>query len=282
MSKEAGLKRFSYRKLFTEFKPYYSDEYLDDIFCFFSKAPGITQPASIKFSTDQLKYNRSFWISLNHIAINKTANIHASIEKNVLSISRANVLSYSIDLSALPYDKDKPLIIYDNGKRIFNSRCSSNEITIHLNVKSRIKRYKTPLIEGPFAHIFNKPFIVVPGTSGNSKDMAQIQEIVKKLNDNWQHRYYASFRIKPDTALTKEDFTDFSLLLIGSPESNQIINKMIAYIPISIEKERISIGQKSINGRSLGFYMIYPSLYNPQKYVAILGYNAPEAFNLGS
>lgn len=280
--KQARLKSFSYRKLYTEFKTYYSDEYMDDIFQFFARSPSLKQPHSVSFKTDQLKYNRSFWIELNHIVAQETATIDAQLEGNTLSVKHANVLSYNIDLFALPYDKSKPLTIYDNGKRIELNKIADNRITLPFVSTRDKKKYKSNKIEGPFAHVFHNAFIVVKGTSGTPEELAKIDETIERLNADWRYRYYTDFRVKPDTALTDDDLANFNIVLVGSPGSNQLIEKFIEDLPFTVKKDFISIGNKTQQGKYLGFYFIYPNPINREKYIAVLGFNNPGYFSLSS
>ena len=280
--KQARLKSFSYRKLYTEFKTYYSDEYMDDIFQFFARSPSLKQPHSVSFKTDQLKYNRSFWIELNHIVAQETATIDAQLEGNTLSVKHANVLSYNIDLFALPYEKSKPLTIYDNGKRIELNKIADNRITLPFVSTRDKKKYKSNKIEGPFAHVFHNAFIVVKGTSGTPEELAKIDETIERLNADWRYRYYTDFRVKPDTALTDDDLANFNIVLVGSPGSNQLIEKFIEDLPFTVKKDFISIGSKTQQGKYLGFYFIYPNPINREKYIAVLGFNNPGYFSLSS
>src|SRR5690606_29774543 len=280
--KKAGLKSFSYRKLYTEFKPYYSDEYMDDIFHFFARSPSLKQPHSVQFTTDQLKYNRYFWIQLNHIIAQKTATIDARLNRNTLFIEHSNVLEYTVDISKLPYERNKSLTIFDNGKKIELKKIADNRITLPLESAREKKKYKSRQIEGPFAHVFHKAFIVVKGTSGTQEEALKIDETIERLNADWRYRYYTDFRVKPDTALTDEDLANFNVILVGLPSANQLIEKFIQNFPLTVKKDAISIGNKTQQGKHLGFYLIYPNPINVDRYIAILGFNNPDYFALWS
>ncbi|HTN22274.1 MAG TPA: hypothetical protein VL125_17480 [Pelobium sp.] len=279
--KKAGIKHFGYRKLANEFEPYYSDEYMDDIFSFFNNSRGIQQPKSLHFSTDQLKYNQSYWIKLNKITVGKTAIIDANVKNNTLSVERSNISSYTINLDKLPYDKAKPIVIYDNGKKVFQSSCSASKLTVYVN-SAKERLYKNSSVEGPFSDIFKRPFMVVRNTEGNEEDLFQINRMVNKLNEDWEHRYYTKFRIKNDKEITAEDLSNFNLLFIGLPAQTGFLNKIRKYLPLSIGNKHISIGRQTIKGKNLGFYMIYPNPYNIRKYVAIIGFNNSNSFNIWS
>src|SRR5690606_40807299 len=86
----------------------------------------------------------------------------------------------------------------------------------------------------------------------------------------------------PDTALTDDDLANFNIVLVGSPGSNQLIEKFIEDLPFTVKKDFISIGSKTQQGKYLGFYFIYPNPINREKYIAVLGFNNPGYFSLSS
>lgn len=281
LAKQTGLKRFKYRKPSNEFETYYSDEYMNDIFSFFSGSKGIRQPGSLHFSTDLLKYNQSHWVKLNKITAGKTAVIDADIKNNTLSVKRSNILSYTIDLTKLPYNKTETLTIYDNGKRVFQGSCTAPKLRVSVK-SSNVGLHKNAVVEGPFASVFGKPFTVVRSTEGSEEDLFQINELVQKLNADWEHRYYTKFKVKTDKEITAKDLTTSNLLFIGLADQNSYLNKIKKHLPLSIGKDHISIGRQSMRGKNLGFYMIYPNPFNTRKCVAIVGFNNSDSFNLRS
>jgi len=275
-----GLKHFIYRKLPLEFKPYYSEEYLDDIFKFFSKCPAVKQPKNLHFSTDQMKYDKSFWLTLHTIVAGKTATVDAELKNNILTINRSNITAYSLDLSKLPYQKNQVLTIVDNGKKIFSQKTNRREITIRSAGFTKAKQYKSKNIEGPFSHAFTSKFIVVRGTVGNEQDKENIDGVIGLFNSDWRKRYYVDFEVKPDKEITANDILSSNLILIGSPTSNSVFRKLQSQLPLSINANAISIQGKKVSGLNLNYYFIYPNPENYKKYIAVIGYTNPSSFNL--
>lgn len=282
-SKKAGLTRFSFKTLPFEFKPFYSEEHLDDIFRFFSSSHLSRRPEKVRFETNQLKYNQSFWITLDAIESGETASIIAHIQNNVLNIKNKNILSYSIDLKKLPYNHKAPLKIVENGRALPFVIRKGTKLVINAVKLSPDKRFKTSEIEGPFAHVFTKSFILVPGTNGTKEEQRQIKAIVDTLNNHWKNRYYANLRIKYDNELTKADIQSANLILIGSPKSNLVFQSLLNRLPIKIEEKFIEIGNKRLNGNNLNYYLIYPNPVSLNRYVSVIGYNSiTPKFSLGT
>src|SRR5690606_6495149 len=181
------------------------------------------------------------------------------LEGNPLPVKHADVLGYNLDLLALPHDKSKPLTIYDNGKRIELNKLAHNRITLPLLPTRATQKYKSNTIEGRLAHVVHHALIVVKGPSGTPEELAKSDETIERLNADWRYRYYTDFRVKPDTALTDDDLANFNIVLVGSPGSNQLIEKFIEDLPFTVKKDFISIGSKTQQGKYLGFYFIYPN-----------------------
>jgi hypothetical protein len=278
--KKEGLKHYSYRKLLLEFKPYYSEEYLDDIFKFFSRSPALKQPSDLYFSTDQIKYNKTFWLTLNAIGAEKTATIDAKLNNNVLTITRSNISAYSIDLSRLPYQKGQTLTIVDNGKKVFSQKTNRNEITIRPLSFKKAKYYKSKDIEGPFSHVFTNKFIVVRGTGGDEQDKEKIDAVISQFNDDWKKRYYVDFEVKADKEITASDISSSNLILIGSPSSNLVLERLRFQLPLRVNNNSVSVEGETFDGTDLNYYFIYPNPENYKKYIAVIGYTNPSSFNV--
>ena len=188
---------------------------MEDIFSFLHKQSLDPNPAEIHFSTSQLKYNKSYWITLNKIAPAKKASITASIKENLLTITSENIDSYTIDLETLPFSKDKPLTVFSNGNKVFNKTVEARTLTINPNYNPNKLAVKTQNIEGPFAHVFTVPFILVPGTTGTKQETKLMQNLADTINNYWRSRYYNKCRVKSDRDITDDDLKKFQSRITG-------------------------------------------------------------------
>lgn len=278
-TKKAGIKNYTYIKIPIELKTYYSEEYMKEIFDFFKKYSLNPKPNEIYLSTGQLKYNHSYWIHLTDIQPFKNAYLHGKIENNKIKIHKENVFSYTIDLKKLPYTNNKKISIEDNGVKIFDDVPKSDYIFVPAQQSKLLK--KNERIEGPFANIFTRPFLIVLGSEGDEIENKNIKAISDTINKYWRLRYFATCRTKIDKNVTLKDIEETNLLLIGSPQSNTLIRRIIDKLPAYISENTITIAKNEVNGTNLGFYLIYPNPQNKEKYVAIIGYNSPFTITLG-
>lgn len=278
--KKENIKKYKYVKIPNEFPKYYPDDFFDDIFEYVTQHSLNLSPEEVYFSTSQMLYNKSFWITLNEIIIPEKAIIHARIKRNKIIIKKENIISYSIDLKTLPYNKSKKLTIEDNGEIVYKGFPKDTILYFGIKKKSDIL-IKNKEITGPFSHVFTKKFIVVKGTTGNKVEVLSIKAIADTINKYWYDRYFTSCLIKNDYEINEDDIQNANLILLGNFNSNLVLKKIEANIPLKISTEFIKIGNKEIKGNSLCFYMIYPNPLNRKKYVAIIGYNNSENISLG-
>ena len=260
------------------------NESLAKIFGFFNNKTMVKNPDKIVFSTAQLKYNTSFWLTINQITPMEKATIKAEFTKgNILNIETKNIFQYEINPDKLQINKEKPLKIITNGQMSYNDLPGSKLITVdveNLNEKTVSKFFKNSKIEGPIMDAFSDRFIVVEGTIGSAQDHLNIHNQVNAFRKAWSKSYFSDCLHKKDIEITSVDIQNSNLILFGNQFTNKIIKKIINQIPLKIEKDRIVIGDSVFNGSKLSFNMIYPNPLKPNKYVVIIGANNIDYFQL--
>jgi len=275
---QAKLKNFEYRRT-SELNVTEGDECREETFQFCSKYKVNVSPAEVFFKTSQTKYNKSYWITLNEIVAAENATIEAKISNNTLSIKKQNIVSYTIDLATLPFNKDKPLKVVEDGKVVYEAFPQTKVLTFNPLPKNQL--IKNSKIEGPFANVFTNSFIVVPGTNGKKAENEKIKAMADTLNRYWKLRYFDGLRIKPDKDITKKDIAESNLILLGGTTSNLVFEKIKGMLPVAASNTAITIGGRLVKGDNLGYYVIYPNPLNPKKYVAIISYNNTNYISLG-
>lgn len=279
IANEFNFLNFKYLLLLNEFPKYNVDDFFDDGLEFCNKYALNVSPTEIDFSTSHIIYNNSFWVALKEIESPGIAHMHAIIKKNILTIKKENIISYTLDLKTLPYHRGKPLKIVDNGNEVYNSIVNGNLLYIGPQPKSRM--VKNNSIAGPFAHVFSGDFIIVKGTRGSAIEKRKLSALSDTLNKYWYQRYFSYCKIKKDVDITNKDIQDANLLILGNFSSNAILHKLQNKLPLKIYCSGIQMQEKRTKGEKLDFYMIYPNPQNSNKYVAIIGYNNPQYISLG-
>lgn len=277
---QMGFKNFTYRKLQLEFQEYYSAPYLSYIFSYLLKHHIEPSPHQIYFSTSEMRYHKSFWLTVNQITYGKIATIHANIGNDTLRVETNDIQSYTVDLKTLPFYKGGLLVVYSNGTTVFNAIPHAASLTFGLK-PSRSIITKNAKIEGPFADVFTFPFALVPGTIGGAQTTERLSALADTIDTYWKTRYYSGCRIIPDRDITQLDIHRYSLLLLGTPRSNLIFRRLASRLPIRIRPSSVRILGHKVDGTKLSFYFIYPDPEDNHNYVAIVGYNNPKFISLG-
>jgi hypothetical protein len=281
---DAGIKNIIYKRLPDVIDLFYWYEYSDTVFNFFRKIKPDKYPLSVSFSTNRLRYNHAYWVKDLKFNPMTVSRIDANVDKqnNSFRIKSSNLFGYTLCINNLKLDLKKPVEVIENSKIVYNKIPRGNYIFIDNKINpSKDKMHKNSLIEGPFTNLFTHNFIIVYGTSGNPHENSMIKKIGDSLRSAWEYKYYNDCQAKYDYEITQKDIANSNLLLIGNYNSNRILHRLKNKLPLIISADSISIGGKTVKGKKLGCYMIFPNPLNNKKYVGVIGYNNSSSILLG-
>ncbi len=126
-------------------------------------------------------------------------------------------------------------------------------------------------LQGPIDDAFMDSFIVVRPT-GRPK-YPKVGEWAKQEGDraveHWRRHFRGEARVKDDSAISEADIATSNLILWGDPESNAVLKRIAARLPIRWEGDRIVVGAKSYPADTHAPILIYPNPLNPTKYVVL-------------
>lgn len=232
-------------------------------------------PDTINFSTYQLKYNRSSWITINNKENNKKATVYAVCsKKNTIKINTTNVNNLTINLIDIPQiNKKRSITIICNEKEFDATYPVGGRITLNLTAEEKSRLLKTEMVEGPINDVFKSGFIVVSGTSGTAEQNKSIKVATDTFCDNWKEDFFTNCERKEDVEISDSDLLNRNLILVGSEKTNLIINRFKKQIPLSVSHQFIEIKNKRYPGKALSYSLIYPNPANHKRYFLIIGAN---------
>jgi hypothetical protein len=236
----------------------------DKIFSFLTKQRR-TVPSHIKFSTAQLKYNQSYWISIDGKIKDTLATIDARIDSNKISLFTENVRSFTIYPNELPGNTFHTLNIYLGNKyfQTINIDPANNKYAFQIGTAAG-KLQKNHYTEGPINDFFSDKFFLVK--RADNLFTAPIDNFVS----NWQYNFFGSCYSKPESNITYEELKSNNILFFGKTSSNKYIKNMLDAIPLTICGDTIKLFNKSWVGKNLTAKIIYPNPLNPQKYFLVI------------
>jgi hypothetical protein len=139
---------------------------------------------------------------------------------------------------------------------------------------------KNPSIEGPISDAFARAFVVVQGTQGSAQDQANSRTASDRVADAWRTAYGEPLRRKMDVQISSSDMEQFNLVLVGTRESNGILQKIWNYLPLTINSDRVTVGGQEVEGNDLSVVLVYPNPLNPQRYVVVITSNGESPIDM--
>jgi len=76
-------------------------------------------------------------------------------------------------------------------------------------------------------------------------------------------------RVCTDAEISDEDLGRFNLVLFGTPQTNSVLARIAAQLPIQIGDHSYQVMGKTYQGPNLGLVMCYPNPLRPDRYVLI-------------
>ncbi|HEX2933897.1 MAG TPA: hypothetical protein VHO72_00960 [Bacteroidales bacterium] len=273
---------YVYRELPLDFEPYYIDEYIEDLVEFNLKH-SLTERKldEVRFTAYQLKNSSYYWFTVTEMEqMGQKLTVQAQIKDNRLTVETENVKRFKLKPGTLPYNPKKKLVIVHNNKKVYEDYATGKELTIGANNETYQGLMKNSRIEGPFAHAFLQPFIIVPGTMGDPNEIELNHTIANQLVEMWDSMYYTKCRVMTDKSITEKEIQHCNLILIGNEHNNALLKQYSASLPLRNTSNSVVMNKETYQGKNLNYYMVYPNPAQADKYIAILGYNNPSSFLL--
>lgn len=244
-------------------------------------------PKVVKFQTYTLRYNRSFWVTIDEMGQHwDRARVEASIEPgNRIKMSITGVKSFRLDVppSRDSFDVSQPVIVEINGEaRPLTKPEANGSWTTSLTKTDKgwsLLKIRGPGhdlrkrhgLQGPIDDAFLDRFVMVRPTG------QAMNEVVGKWADremkhaatHWRQQFRGEAIVKDDTAITDADIAESNLVLWGDPSSNAVLAKIADRLPIKWTKDGVVVGAQTFPADAHVPVVIYPNPMNPKKYVVL-------------
>jgi hypothetical protein len=87
--------------------------------------------------------------------------------------------------------------------------------------------------------------------------------------EHWRRQFRGEARVKSDDAVTDQDIANHNLVLWGDPDSNKLLARIAAKLPIGWSAKAVVIGKKEYDPAHHVPVYIYPNPLNPKRYVVL-------------
>jgi pimeloyl-ACP methyl ester carboxylesterase len=242
-------------------------------------------PREVRFTTWTTKFNRMRWVVVDGIEKHwGRARVSATVEgDHAVKATTSGVTALSFDMAAgspLLNPAAKVTVILDGQSLIVPGPVTDGSWSAHflktagkwtVGTQDPATLTKHHDLQGPIDDAFMDSFLNVRPTGAAMSEMAgkwamSEMDHAAKL---WRTQMRGDAPMKNDTDITDADIANSNLVLWGDPQSNKVLAKIAAKLPIQWTAESITLGTRKFPTATNAPVMIYPNPLNPKKYVVI-------------
>ena len=208
-------------------------------------------PQRVRFRTEHYKYASAYWISLDTISPGTLAEIDAEfVSRNQIAVRTSNIEGFTLKLAGHPmYSATATLAIVIDGQKMKPGPAASFSKTLKSWEPKRdipVAARKGPGAEGPISEAVASRHIYVYGTAGPTTD-DEIRERRQQALDGaeWstaRDRLLLSLRTVADRDVRPSDVASSNLVLFGTKETNTLIARYAAQLPIALNPSAADYG----------------------------------------
>jgi dienelactone hydrolase len=244
-------------------------------------------PRKVRFTTWTLRYNQMEWITVDALEHHwQRARVDADLDEaaNVVRAATTNIdaLTFSMPPGYCSLDSTRrPQVILDGQKMeappvmsdrswAAHFRKQGGQWTVADSAEDRALRKRHGL-QGPIDDAFMDAFLMVrpTGQPMNAKVGAWASAEMAHAMDHWRRQFRGEARVKNDADVTDEEMASNNLVLWGDPQSNKLLARMAAQLPIRWDAQGVHTPQADYPADKYVPVLIYPNPLNPKRYVVL-------------
>ncbi|GAA5134958.1 prolyl oligopeptidase family serine peptidase [Prosthecobacter algae] len=244
-------------------------------------------PDEIHFATWFLRYNKMHWVTVNGLGESwKQARVDAKITgAKEVTVKTTNVTALSLDMPAghCPFSVQEAPVVKIDGKELTVAKPKSDRSwLVHLrkqdgkwavvaSAQEEGKLTKHHGLSGPIDDAFMGSFLYVKptGTALNDKVGAWTKAEMERAVFEWRRQFRGDAPAKADMDISEADMANNNLILWGDPQSNAVLAKIIAKLPIQWTQDKLIANGKTYDTKTHAPVLVYPNPLNPKRYVVI-------------
>jgi len=243
-------------------------------------------PTHVKFQTFTLRYNRSFWVTIDAMKEHWTeARVDAEIVRpSGIKVKTTGVQALSITFAGeqTPFAPGSGVTVEIDGATVTaGTAAKDRDFRVHLGRQkdgswavvaddpsgALVKRHG---LQGPIDDAFLDRFVMVrpSGSPMNDAVGKWADAEMKHAITHWRQQFRGEAMVKDDKAITDMDVAESNLILWGDPSSNAVLAKIADKLPVKWTKEGVNVGDKAYSETHVPV-LIYPNPLNPTRYVVL-------------
>jgi len=248
-------------------------------------------PRQVTLIAHTLRHNCAFWVTIEQFEIyGQPARVDARLARDGIVVNTQNVRR--LRLGPIPGGQGKLRI---DGQELSAADLSAAGQTFEIQNGTWRSGGPPPAgekrrgVSGPIGDVFFAPQRFVYGTGGDGEEAFVLQQLSRfvpghfRENNGGIHRggirgtSWYDLPFVADTAATEEELAQSNLVLYGSPEANCVHARYRDRLPLEAGPDGVRIAGRAFEGPDVGFACIFPHPDNPDRYLAVVSGNSPEA-----
>jgi hypothetical protein len=248
------------------------------------KAGKTFMPERVRFNTYTLRYDTMLWVTVTGLEKHWVKGVvDARLDGGkTVRVTTANVSSLYLKFPTkpAPFPAGTPVtVVIDDQKVPFPEdaatvgmfglyKVGGKWTTLRPDMPKLVKRHG---LQGPIDDAFLDSFVVVKPTGGglHDKTAGWAAGECDRAVAQWQKQFRGEARVKDAAAVSDEDVASSNLVLFGDPQSNPLIAKVLAKLPIEWTKEKLLVNGQAFAADRYVPVMVYPNPLNPKRYVVL-------------
>jgi hypothetical protein len=190
-----------------------------------------------------------------------------ALSPDTINIATDNVGQFSIRTAALGLESHAVPRVLLRGRRIEAERINDGWLRIRPNGGKYNSAGKSFGLEGPFSHLFSRPFIVTNDNEPGDVTHAA-ERWCEKFRERWRKDFFVDCRYKPLEDLTRKDWEKYDIVAFCSDPSRSIPGVGCAE-HLTLERSEVRIGKQKINGSSIGILALWRNPNELDHYIAV-------------
>ncbi|HEX4336722.1 MAG TPA: alpha/beta hydrolase-fold protein [Polyangiaceae bacterium] len=230
-----------------------------------------TRPSHVAFKTDSLRYPSRAWVHVSAIGATP-ATVDATLAKDHVSVKTRGV--DGLDLAVRSAGASGPMMVELDGQSF--AAAERDPSSFHRAAGSWTvgpvpppgALAKRAALEGPIRDAWNGPMAFVYGTL-DSRQTSAAREVAEHFRARWSGD--TRYPVLADRAVSADLASTHSLFLVGSRDSNLLVRKLDASLPLGMDGGAVRAGRARVTGDGeLGFIAVYPNPENTGRYVVVV------------
>ena len=264
----------------------------------------VVDPPSVRITADHPRNSAMYWAGIDRwIDPHELAQLSVRIlPDNVVAVNVSNVARAHMTPPAPHLSEAGDLVWIVNGSRVVTGRNpggtyeiaradvpvaavgADSVYTVRPYVASAPPAER-PYVSGAMMNLYHgEPLLIVYGTQMRKSVLADAirsmaDDAAKRLSPNRSPIEFGKVPVKADTEVTASDIATKNLLLIGGPNENAVVKRLMRALPVREERGSLRVFDEkpvSLDGR--GYAFVHRNPEAPQRLIAVYASAVPQFY----